>query len=223
MQRTKLEDRHLPGYTRSEEIFNMVTHIAGGGFGVIALVLCVIFAVLHHNWWGLAGGVIYGLMTIFLYTISSVYHGLRPERAKKVLQVLDHCTIYAMILGTYAPILLTGLRKVYPTRTLIITLVILAMTALGVTFTAIDFHRYAVIATGGYFVIGWSLLFSLSAVIEAFGKPLVWWLIAGGAVYTLGMIFFAVGMKKHYFHSVFHIFILVGSVLQFIGILQYCM
>ena len=223
MTRTKLADRTLPGYTRGEEIFNMVSHIVGGGFGVIALTLCVIFAALHRNWWGLAGGVIYGLMMVFLYTMSSVYHGLTREHPKKVMQVLDHCTIYALILGTYAPILLTGMRNDYPTLTLLLTLFILTATAVGVTFTAIDFHRYAVLAMGGYFVVGWCALFALRPLIAAFGLPFFLWLLAGGVAYCLGMIFYAFGRKKRYFHSVFHLFILGGSVLQFIGILLYCM
>ena len=201
MPRTKLADRTLPPYTRGEEIFNMVSHIVGGGFGVVALALCVVFAVLHRNWWGLAGGVVYGLTMIFLYTMSSVYHGLTQEKPKKVMQVLDHCTIYALIL----------------------TLFILTATAIGVTFTAIDFHRYAAVAMSGYFVVGWCALFALKPIVQSFGWPLFLWLLAGGVVYTLGMIFYAFGRKKKFFHSVFHLFILGGSVLQFIGILLYCM
>ena len=222
MPRTKLDDRTLPGYSRGEEIFNMVTHIVGGGFGVVALVLCAVFSIVKHNYWGLLGGVIYTLMMIFLYTMSSVYHGLRHERAKKVLQVLDHCTIYALILGTYAPILLTGLRRERPVLTLILTVLLIAATTVGVTFTAIDFHRYAILATGGYFLIGWSALLAIRPMIDAFGWGLAIWLISGGAVYTLGMIFFALGIKKPWFHSIFHIFIVAGSLRQFVGIFKYC-
>ena len=224
MPRTKLADRTLPGYTRGEEIFNMVTHIVGGGFGVLALALCVVFSLLRKNYWGLFGGIIYGLMMIFLYTMSSIYHGLTHEPAKKVLQVMDHCTIYALILGTYAPVLLTGLRRDHPTLTLVLSLFILAATAVGVTFTAIDFHRYAVLAMGGYFVVGWCALFALKPIIQSFGMPLFLWLLVGGAVYTLGMIFYGIAAKKKikYFHSVFHLFILAGSILHFIGIFKYC-
>ncbi len=222
MTRTKLADRRLPDYTRGEEIFNMVTHIVGGGFGCAALALCVSFAAVNRNFWGLAGGIIYGLMMVFLYTISSVYHGLRPERAKKVLQVLDHCTIYALIAGTYAPILMTGLRESYPVLTLVITALVIVGSAVGVVFTAIDFRRYAVLAYGGYFVVGWSAIFVVKPLIDAFGMAFFLWILAGGAVYTLGMIFFALGMKKRYFHSIFHLFILAGSALQFVGIFIYC-
>ena len=210
------------GYTRSEEIFNMVSHIVGGGFGVIVLVLCAGFAIARHNWAGLIGGVFYGLMMIFLYTMSSVYHGLTVRRAKLVMQVLDHCTIYALILGTYAPILLTGLHARRPALTLIMTLVLLAGTAVGVTFTAIDFKRYKLLAYGGYFVVGWSAIFLLRPMTEIFGWSFFAWLVAGGAVYTLGMIFYAAGRKKRWYHSVFHLFILAGSVLQFVAVFRGC-
>lgn len=222
MKRTKIDDRKLPDYTRGEEIFNMVSHIAGGGFACIALVLCCVFSLMHRNISGFIGGLIYGLLMIFVYTMSSVYHGLKHERPKKILQVLDHCSIYAMIVGTYMPIMLTGILS-YSKKLFVIQMIILVVgTALGVTFTAIDFHRYALIAMGGYFVIGWSIIFSYKHIINAFSAEFMLWLLAGGIVYTLGMVFFTVGMKKRYFHSIFHLFIVVGSVLQFIGIFKYC-
>lgn len=222
MTRTKIDERKLPVYSRGEEIFNMITHIVGGGFGIIALLLCIFFSVKRRNYWGLFGGSIYGLMMIFLYTMSSVYHGLKNERSKKVMQVLDHCTIYALILGTYAPILLTGLRSRYPIFTLVLSIFLLASTAIGVTFTGIDFHRYGIIAMGGYFLVGWSALIAIVPIIKTFGIWFAVWLVVGGAVYTFGMIFFKIGMKKAYFHSIFHIFILLGNILQFIGIFKYC-
>ena len=94
MKRTKLIDRLLPDYTNGEETFNMVSHIVGGGLGVIYLVLCVIVSALHHNIWGVVSSAIYGISVIALFTMSSAYHGVKPCMAKKVLQVLDHCTIY---------------------------------------------------------------------------------------------------------------------------------
>ena len=93
MKRTKLIDRLLPDYTNGEEIFNMVSHIVGGGLGVLYLVFCVIVSALHHNIWGIVSSAIYGASVIALFTMSSVYHGVKPGMAKKVLQVLDHCTI----------------------------------------------------------------------------------------------------------------------------------
>ena len=110
MNRTKLVDRHLPVYTKGEELTNMITHICGGALGVAALVLCVVFSALHRNPWGVVGCTLYGASLILVYTASSIYHGLRPGMAKKVFQVLDHCVIYFLIGGTYTPILFCSIR-----------------------------------------------------------------------------------------------------------------
>ena len=222
MSRIRLDDRKLPGYTRSEEIFNMVSHIVGGAFGLLVLLLCAIFASRVHNWRGLAGGLVYGFSMIFLYTMSSLYHGVTPERPKKVLQVMDHCTIYALILGTWTPILLTGLWDYSRGMTIAVAALLLVGTAVGVTFTAIDFKTYKLLAYGGYFVVGWIALFVARPMVKAFGWPFFLWLLAGGVTYTLGMVFYAVGRKKKYFHSVFHLFILGGSILQFVAIFLWC-
>lgn len=222
MSRTKLKDRKLPDYTRGEEIFNMVTHIVGGAFGVIVLVLSAVFSLLHKNYWGFAGGLVYGIMMIFLYTMSSIYHGLKSVRAKKVFQVIDHCSIYALILGTYAPIILTGLREQSPVKAAVLAGLVIIGTAVGVTFTAIDFHRFRVISYSCYFIIGWSVIFILPQLMKVFGLEFFIWLLAGGIAYTSGMIFFVKGIRKRYHHSIFHIFILAGSALQFVGIFKYC-
>ncbi len=94
MKRTKLAERKLPRYTRGEEIANMVTHIVGGTMGIAVLTLCVIRAAIHHNPMGVVTSAIYGATMILLYTMSSIYHGLLPSTGKKVMQVIDHCTIY---------------------------------------------------------------------------------------------------------------------------------
>ncbi len=112
--RIKLKDRKLPDYTKGEEIMNMVTHIVGGALGVVTLILCVIQAALHQNGYGVVGSCIFGVSMILLYTMSSVYHGLRPGMGKKVMQVIDHCTIYFLISGTYTPIAISALRPVSP-------------------------------------------------------------------------------------------------------------
>lgn len=222
MNRTKLADRTLPGYTREEEIFNMVTHIVGGGFGVIVTALCVTVAALHRSPYALVGGVVYGLMMIFLYTMSSIYHGLTKERPKKVMQVIDHCSIYALILGSYVPILCSRFRLVYPRLTLVMLGVLAACIGVGVTFTAIDFKKYRLISYGTYFVMGWCIIFAVKPVIVALGWPFFWWLLGGGVAYTSGMAFYAKGGKVKYAHSIFHLFILLGTVLQFAGIFTYC-
>ena len=114
MKRIKLSDRLLPDYSKGEEIMNMVTHITGAGLSVLMAALCIIKAALKSNVWGVVGCVIYGVSMITLYTMSSIYYGLKAGTAKKVMQVMDHCTIYLLISGTYTPMLLAALRPVYP-------------------------------------------------------------------------------------------------------------
>ena len=114
MKRTKLAERKLPRYTRGEEITNMVTHIVGGTMGIAVLTLCVIRAAIHHNPMGVVTSAIYGATMILLYTMSSIYHGLLPSTGKKVMQVIDHCTIYVLIAGTYTPIVLASIAPKYP-------------------------------------------------------------------------------------------------------------
>ena len=111
-KRTKLSDRQLPPYSKGEEIFNMTSHIVGAALGIVALVLCIIFAAIHHNPYGVVASSIFGLTMILLYTMSSIYHGLKPNsKAKKVFQVLDHCSIFLLIAGSYTPFALCTLRE----------------------------------------------------------------------------------------------------------------
>lgn len=113
MKRTKLKDRTLPKYTKGEEIFNMTSHIVGAVLGIVALVLCIIFSAMHHNPYGVVSSSIFGVTMILLYTMSSIYHGLKPEtKAKKVFQVLDHCSIFLLIAGSYTPFALCTLREI---------------------------------------------------------------------------------------------------------------
>ena len=127
---SKLADRELPNYTRGEEIFNMVSHITGGALAVAALVLCVVKSAVSGDPWAIVSSSIYGFTMVVLYCLSSVYHGLKPSLGKKVLQVLDHCSIYFMIAGTYTPILLVAIRPLNPALAWIVFGAEWALTAL---------------------------------------------------------------------------------------------
>lgn len=225
-KRTPIRDRELPLYSKGEEIFNMVTHIVGGTFAIAALVLCVVFAALHKNVYGIISGAIYGVSMIIVYVISSVYHGLDPDSAgigKRVMQVLDHCDIYGLIIGSFAPIAFTGLRKSNPLLAGISFSIVCVVAVVGTVFTAIDLKKYRVISYGAYFVAGWSVLMTVYEIYKAFPIAFLVLLVLGGVVYSLGMIFFVLETKNHKFcHSVFHIFILAGSIIHFIAIFKYC-
>ena len=214
MSRTKLRDRVLPRYTRGEEIMNMVTHIVGGGLGVLVLVACVLLAAHHQNAVGIVCGAVYGVSMITLYTMSSIYHGLRINTAKKVFQILDHCTIYFLIAGTYTPMLLCGLVRTAPIAAYVLLAVVWVCTTVAVTLTAIDLRKYRAFGMACYIGIGWVILFSIWDMYLAIGPVGFALLLGGGILYTLGVAFFRAGNRVPYLHAVFHLFVLAGSLLH---------
>ncbi len=222
MMRTKLSERVLPDYTKGEEIFNMVSHIVGGAVGISALVLCIVFAALHNDVYGVVGSAIYGATMIILYTMSSIYHGLKPHlTAKKVFQVIDHCSIFLLIAGTYTPIALTALREHTAWLGWTIFGVIWALAALGISLNAIDIKKYKVFSMICYLAMGWCIVLAAKATYEAIAISGIILLLAGGIAYTIGAILYGIGKKLRYMHSVFHLFVVAGSVLQFLCILLY--
>lgn len=220
-KRTKLSDRKLPNYTKGEEIMNTVTHIVGGALGILVLILCVIRAGLHHNPIEVVASVIYGTSMICLYTISSVYHGLRPNLGKKVLQVIDHCTIYILIAGTYTPVTLCAIRPVNPALGWGMFALEWGLSALAITLTAIDLKKYQVFSMICYIGMGWAILPFLKLMAEILTMPGFWLLLLGGIAYTIGAVLYGIGSKKHWMHSIFHIFVVLGSILQALCILFY--
>lgn len=224
MKRTKLRDRILPKYTKGEEIFNMTSHIVGGVLGIVALVLCVVFAAVHGNGYGVVSGAIYGVTMVILYTMSSIYHGLNPKRkAKKVFQVLDHCSIYLLIAGSYTPFALCTLREYNTALGWTIFGVIWFVAILGIILNSIDIKKFRVFSMICYLVMGWCIVFKINLLPELLGTAGFVLLLLGGLAYTIGAILYGLGKKHKYMHSVFHLFILLGSLLQFFTILLYVM
>lgn len=221
MCRTKLKDRLLPDYTLGEEIFNTVSHIVGAVFGLFALIVCVIISAMHHNPWAIVGSAIYGASLVLLYTVSSVYHGLRHPMAKKVMQVIDHCTIYLLICGTYTVILLCSIRPVSPGWAWTLFGIVWGLAAMAAVFTAIDLKRFSTLSMICYIGMGWCIVLAADTAIKAIPLPGLLWLLAGGISYTVGAILYNVGKKHRYMHSVFHLFVVLGSVLQFFCIVGY--
>ena len=221
MDRIPIRERKLPDYTRGEEVANMVTHIVGAALSLPILVGGIILSAYHRNPWAIVSCCIYGLTMLWLYTMSSVYHGLGDNTGKRVMQVIDHCTIYALIAGTYTPILLVSIRSRYPT---------LAWTLFGcewglglaaAAMTAIDLKKYSRASMVCYIAMGWLIVLALKPTIETVGMKGFLWLLAGGFNYTAGAVLYGIGKKRRYFHSVFHIFVLLGSLLQAVCILFY--
>ena len=219
MKRTKLSDRILPSYTKGEEIFNMVSHIVGGVIGILAIVLCSIFA---ENAYGVVSSVIFGVTMLVLYAMSSIYHGLSPKtKAKKVFQVIDHCSIFILIAGTYTPAVLCTLSEVNTALGWTYFGVIWGIAILGIVLNAIDLKKFQIFSMICYLVMGWCIIAKINVIIKQVGMTGFYLLLAGGVAYTLGAILYGIGSKKKWFHSVFHIFCVIGSILHFLFILLY--
>ena len=221
MTRTKLKDRQLPSYTLCEERINIISHIVGGGLGVIALVYCLVRSILQADAWKIVGSAIYGVSFIQLYIFSCIYHALRPGMAKKVLQVLDHCSIYFFIAGSYTPIMFSAMRPIYPGWAWSILGVVWGLTALAVTLTAIDLKKYSVVSMSCYIGMGWCIIIAIRQLMQVLALPGVILLVAGGVTYTIGSVLYGIGKKHRYVHSVFHFFVLIGSILQALCIALY--
>lgn len=222
MKRTKLANRVLPYYSKGEEIMNMVTHIVGGAFGILVLISCLLKSLQQSNVpTAIVGSAIYGVSMIAVYCISSIYHGIPAGAAKKVLQVVDHCMIYFLIAGTYTPILLIGFLPELSYIGIGLLSAEWILGGLAATLTAIDLRRFRVFSMICYILMGWGIIFFLPTAFSILTPAGFDLLLCGGIVYTVGAIIYGIGSKLPWMHSVFHIFVVMGSVLQFLAIYLY--
>jgi len=200
---------------------NMITHIIGGVLGIAALVLCILRTSPRHNVWGIAASAVYCGCMILLYGVSSVYHGLRKNMAKKVMQVLDHCTIYFLIAGTYTPILLCSFRPVFPEIAWGLMGLEWGLAIIACVLTAIDLKKYEVFSMICYIGMGWAVIPFAKHTVMVMGNWGFGLLLAGGIAYTIGAVLYGIGSRVKWMHSIFHIFVVAGSVLQFLAVLLY--
>lgn len=213
-------DKSLPKYTKGEEIFNAVTHIVGGAFGIIFLIVSVIYAHWHCNAIGVLSMYIYGICMIIAYTMSAIYHFLRPNRAKKVFRIFDHCSIFLLIAGTYTPFCLITLAPV-PEWGYTIFAIVWALSILGIVLNAVNMYKWKALSMVLYLALGWCIIIAFVPLINHLEMAGFWWLLAGGIAYTVGAIFYGFGRKIKYIHSIWHLFVLAGSICQFISIMFY--
>ncbi|MBQ7001027.1 MAG: hemolysin III family protein [Oscillospiraceae bacterium] len=221
MKRTKLCDRQLPNYCHAEELMNMITHIVGGGLGILVLVACVLRAARNHDAYAIVSSAIYGTSFITMFTISSVYHGLPTGMAKKVMQVVDHCTIYFLIAGTYTAVVLSAIRPLYPKLAWGLFAFEWALALLAAGLTAIDLHRYSVFSMICYIGMGWAVIPFWRPLLQVMTLPGFLLLLSGGIAYSIGAILYGLGKKRKWMHATFHIFVVLGAALQFLSVLLY--
>lgn len=219
LKRTKLADRALPVYSVGEEIANTLTHSVGGVLGIVALILCLTKAIVDRGAAEITGAALYGGCLVALYCTSSVYHGLRPGTAKKVMQILDHCAIYFLIAGSYSIVCLGAIRREFPAVCWMVLSMEWMLCAVATVLTAIDLKRYQIFSMICYIGMGWAII-PMAAMIFRIMTPVGFWLLLGGGIsYTIGAVLFC--MNKKWMHSVFHVFVVLGSVLQFFAFYWY--
>jgi hemolysin III len=216
----KINSHILPTYSKGEEIFNTASHLVGSLIGVATIILTILF---HHDSYGLVSGIIFGGSLIFLYGMSSLYHGLSPKKAiaKKVFQIIDHCSIFVLIAGSYTPLSLCILRKYNPSLGWTFFIAIWAIAILGITLNIIDLKKYRLFSMICYLAMGWSIVFRADVLIKLLGNTGIFLIIAGGLAYSIGFVFYALGKHHKWLHSIFHMLCIVGSVLHCICILKY--
>ncbi len=205
-----------PKYTLGEEITNAITHGIGAGLAIAGLVLLIIKA---NSAIGVVTSVIYASIMIVLYVISCIYHSLSFRlKGKKVLRIIDHCNVQLMVAGTYTPICLSLLGG---TLGWVMFGIVWGVTILAVIVNCIDLEKYKVVSIICNLLLGWAALFiikPLIAVCPTAGLKLLIW---GGVVYSIGAILYGLGHKVRYMHSVFHFFVIGGSILHYFMIFFY--
>ena len=201
---------NLPSYSLGEEIWNAVSHGIGAGLSVAALVLLMVFTPktpVH-----IFSLLVYSISMILLYVISTLYHALPVTKGKKIFQILDHCTIFFMIAGTYTPMLLLCVKGI---TGWVMLGVVWAASIIGIVFNVIDMKRYRNFSMACYICIGWSCVFIIKPLVENLNALQLCLLVGGGVLYTIGAVIYAKGKKFAYMHTLFHVFVVAASVMQF--------
>lgn len=160
---------------------------------------------------------LFGAALIILYTMSTLYHALAPEKAKRVFRIFDHVTIFFLIAGTYTPYLLVTLRGPLG-WTLFGILWGLAIT--GIVFDAIMLDRFRKIEMILYVAMGWCIIFASKSVLASLASTGFILLLAGGLCYTVGIVFYAMKTVR-YMHSIWHLFVLAGSICHYFSVMLY--
>lgn len=214
----RLHKISIPKYTIGEELVSSISHGVGAGLGIAALCLCVIRSMAHGDVYSVVSSWIFGFSLIILYSMSSIYHGLAPNNAKRVMRVFDHCTIFLLIAGSYTPFTLVSLRDNvgWP-----LFGIIWGTAVVGIILNAIDIERFKVISMICYLAMGWAIIFTIKPLINAVPAGGIKLLVAGGIAYTVGAVIYGIGSKVKYMHSIWHFFVLAGSVLHFLTIYNY--
>ncbi len=208
-------------YTKTEEILNSATHIFGAILAFVASVMCVNRSLSLHRWDYLAIGLVYCFSMLIVFICSSVYHGLPLCNAKKVMRVVDYTAIYFMLMGTITPYMLLSVAKINHTLGWLLFIICLVATIVSIILTLTSFSKTKAVRMVLYIVIGFCAFSSLFIIGDKVDPVGVKYVLAGNGAYIVGLILFAVGAKKKYFHTIFHIFVIIGATIHFINLYMF--
>lgn len=201
----------LPAYSLGEEIFSAVTHGVAALACVAELVVLLVFC--RREPLTIVSAAVYGGTGVLLFTVSTMYHALALNKAKKVFRTLDHCTIFLLIAGTYTPITLVSLGG---DKGFGLFVVVCAAAVLGIVFNAVSVEKFAKLSMVTYIAMGWVIVFAMKDFYISAGKNAFIFLLIGGIIYTVGAVLYLLGKKVPYMHSVWHIFVFAGSFMHFL-------
>ena len=216
-----LKKIEIPKYSLSEELLSSISHGVGALLSVAALVLCIVRSAHHHDAYAVVSSSLYGAMSILLYTMSCLYHSLKVNNAKRVFRIIDHCTIFLLIAGTFTPFCLVAIRKYSIALGWTMFGVIWATAIVGITLTAVNLNKFKKLGMILYLIMGWAIIFAFKGIWHTVPKRGILLLVLGGVVYTIGAIFYGIGKKHKYMHSIFHFMVLIASILFFFSIYLY--
>lgn len=207
----------LPDYTLGEEIFNSISHGVGALLAIAGCAVLIVSCAVHGSGAkAIVSASVFGASLIILYTMSTLYHALTNPTAKRVFRVFDHDTIFLLIAGTYTPYVLCCIEPMWLGWTIFGC--IWGAAVLGIVFSSISLEKFSKFSTICYVLMGWGIILAIKPLYLALSKFSLITLIAGGLCYSLGVIFY----KKHsirYFHSIWHLFVIAGSILHYFSVL----
>jgi len=202
-------------YTLKEEIFNGISHGIGALLSIAALVILVAFASVRGDVWRIVSFSIYGFTLFFLYTSSTLYHSIFHEKSKRILRVLDHVSIYLLIAGSYTPITLVSIGGAWGWT---IFSIIWSLAAVGIILKILASDRLKYFSIILYLLMGWLIVIAFKPMVTTAPSGLIIWLTVGGLIYTLGVVFY-ICKKIPFNHGIWHLFVLGGSTVHYLGIL----
>lgn len=200
--------------SKEEEIANFVSHTVGAGLSILGFIILTIRGSWTRDIRTLLSFMIFGIGLIVLYTMSSVYHGLKPGTAKRVFEILDHSAIYILIASTYTPFLVLVVKS--PSGNMILWSQWI-ICAFGILFKAFSTGKFRLFSTLLYLFMGWMIIFSWGDLKTNIGTLPLIFLITGGLLYSLGTIFYMWKICK-YNHMIWHLFVLFGSISHFFSV-----